>query len=257
MSRLKLSILFTSFIHALSQAVVCIRAPALLPTVSDCTTIVEAIGWLSRMHGENTMRAWGRRLPTTADTQKVPKVFWISGRGPTTCAVHVDVDAYHPWAVDDFRLSDVAAAGEQVVAQCLISRGKIGLAYPAGMDGHVYAKVISSAKLTACVSKKHYTISLMIKNHSNRVANTDNFCGDCEDRFALRVEIVQPVQRAGVCNPRHNGDATPCDSQSNIELTRLISCIKHHNEFGTGRLRSGTSDGIILLPSVSVSYTAP
>ena len=155
MSRIKLSMLFTSFIYALSQAVVCIRAPALLPTISDCTTIVEAIGWLSRMQGENTMRAWGRHLPTTLDTQKVPKVFWISGRGPTTCAVHVDVDAYHPWAVDDFRLSDVAAAGEQVVAQCLMARSKIGLAYPAGMDGHVYAKVISSTKLTACPSKKH------------------------------------------------------------------------------------------------------
>ena len=185
MSRLKLSMLFTSFIYALSQAVVCIRPPALLPTISDCTTIVEAIGWLSRMQGENTMRAWGRRLPTTPDTQKVPKVFWISGRGPTTCAVHVDVDAYVPWAVDDFRLSDVAAAGEQVLAECLMARSKIGLAYPAGMDGHVYAKVIGSTKLTSCTFKKHYTIFLMIKNHSNPAADTDNACVDCEDRFAL------------------------------------------------------------------------
>ena len=202
------------------------------------------------------MRAWGRRLPTTADTQKVPKVFWISGRGPTTCAVHVDVDAYHPWAVDDFRLSDVAAAGEQVVAQCLIARGKIGLAYPAGMDGHVYAKVISSTKLTACASKKHYTISLMIKDHPNRIANTDNACGDCENRFAFRIEIVQPIQRTDFCNPRHNGDASPCDNQSNIKLARLASCIKHHNEFGTGRLRIGASDVIILLPRYQACHAA-
>ena len=142
MFRLKLSLLFTSFIYGLSQAVICTPARGLLPTISDCTDIVEAIKWLSRMQGENTMRAWGRGLPTTADTQKVPKVFWISGRGPTTCAVHVDVDAYDLWAVDDFRLSDVALAGEQVVAQCLRAKSKVGLAYPAGVDGLVHAKVM-------------------------------------------------------------------------------------------------------------------
>ena len=87
------------------------------------------------------MKAWGRRLPTTDDTQKVPKLFWIGGRGPVTCAVHVDVDDYDPIAVDNFRLSDVAAAAEDVIAQCLIPKGKVGLAYPAGPDGYVHAKV--------------------------------------------------------------------------------------------------------------------
>ena len=88
------------------------------------------------------MKEWGRELPTTLDTQKVPKVFWISGRGPTTCAIHVDVDAYNPTAVDSFRFSDVASAAEEVIAQCLVRPNrKIGLAYPSGVDGHVYAKV--------------------------------------------------------------------------------------------------------------------
>ena len=105
------------------------------------------------------MKAWGRNLPTTLDTQKVPKVFWISGRGPTTCAVHVDVDAYIPWAVDDFRVSDVAAAGGQVLAECLVARSKIGLAYPAGVDGHVYAKVSNKLQHTDC---KHFQESLHV-----------------------------------------------------------------------------------------------
>ena len=87
------------------------------------------------------MKAWGRGLPTTLDTQKVPKIFWISGRGPSTCAIHVDVDAYDLFAVDDFRLADVASAGEQVVSQCLAAKSKVGLAYPAGADGYVHAKV--------------------------------------------------------------------------------------------------------------------
>ncbi|KAF6235280.1 hypothetical protein HO173_006474 [Letharia columbiana] len=138
-----LLLLFAPFtIYTLSQAAICTPAPGLLPTVSDCTDLLEAISWLSRMPGENNMKAWGRRLPTTLDTQKVPKVYWISGRGPTTCAVHVDVDSYDLWAVDDFRLADVASAGEEVVAQCLSAKSKVGLAYPAGADGLVHAKVV-------------------------------------------------------------------------------------------------------------------
>ena len=53
----------------------------------------------------------------------------------------MDVDAYDLFAIDDFRLSDVASAGKEVVAQCLVAKGKIGLAYPAGPDGNVHAKV--------------------------------------------------------------------------------------------------------------------
>ena len=159
------------------------------------------------------MRAWGRGLPTTADTQKVPKVFWISGRGPTTCAVHVDVDAYIPWAVDDFRLSDVAAAGEQVLAQCLMARNKIGLEYPAGLDGHVYAKVRNKFHQIDCTHcKDNCTNILKVKNYSNRATNTDNDCVDCEDRFAFRVGIVQPIQRADICNPRYDGHSAPRDN---------------------------------------------
>lgn len=135
-------LLCTSFtIYALSQAAICTPARGLLPTVGDCKDLIDAIAWLSRMPDENNMKAWSRRLPTTLDTQKVPKVFWISGRGPTTCEVRVDVDSYDLFAVDDFRLADVASAGEEVVAQCLSPRRMVGLAYPAGPDGHVHAKV--------------------------------------------------------------------------------------------------------------------
>lgn len=127
--------------YTYSQAAICTAARGLLPTISDCNELIEAITWLSRIPGENNMKAWGRRLPTSLDTQKVPKVFWISGRGPTTCAIHIDVDPYDLWAVDDFRLADVATVGEEVVAQCLSAKNKVGLAYPAGADGHVHAKV--------------------------------------------------------------------------------------------------------------------
>ncbi|CAD6570781.1 MAG: hypothetical protein ASARMPRED_003931 [Alectoria sarmentosa] len=128
--------------YTLSRGAICTSTRGLLPTVRDCNDLIEAISWLSRLPNENNMKAWGRRLPTTLDTQKVPKVFWISGRGPTTCAVHVDVDSYDLFAVDDFRLADVASAAEEVVTQCLSAKSKVGLAYPAGPDGYVHAKVV-------------------------------------------------------------------------------------------------------------------
>ena len=142
MFRSPLLLLLTCFtISTHARDAICITSPGLLPTIRDCIDIAEAVGWLSQLPRENDMKAWGRGLPTTSDTQQIPKVFWISGRGPVTCAIHVDVDAYSPFAVESFRLSDVALAAEEVIAQCLIPKRKIGLVYPVGVDGHVYAKV--------------------------------------------------------------------------------------------------------------------
>ena len=138
-----LLVLSTSFtVYALSQAAICTSSSGPLPRVKDCREIAEAVALLSRLPGENEKKAWGRNLPNTDISQRIPKVFWISGRGPRTCAIHVDVDAYDPLAVDEFRLSDVAAAGEEVINQCLLPpRRKVGLVYPAGPLTSVHAKV--------------------------------------------------------------------------------------------------------------------
>lgn len=126
--------------HVVSKGIRCTDAKGPLPTIKHCNELTEAIDMLSRLPGENNMRAWGRRLPTTDLTQNLPKVFWIAGRGPTTCAVHVDVDEDDYFAVDDFRVRSVGMAAGRVVAQCLVARGKIGLAYPG--QGHVYVRIV-------------------------------------------------------------------------------------------------------------------
>lgn len=112
---------------------------------------------LSQQPGENGMKVWGRELPTTLDTEQIPKVFWLVGPGPSTCAIHVDVDAFSPFAVDSFRLSDVASAAGGVIAQCLIPRRKVGLAYPVGASGHVYAKVRTFPQLGYLCNQKFRT----------------------------------------------------------------------------------------------------
>lgn len=142
MFRFPLLLLYASFtIYTHSQAAICMDPRGPLPTIKDCEDIAEAVTYLSRLPGENDKKAWGRQLPTTPDTEKLPKVFWISGRGPITCAINVDVDGYDTLAVDDFRVSDVASAAKNVIAECLVPRRKVGLAYPAGADGHVHARV--------------------------------------------------------------------------------------------------------------------
>lgn len=119
----------------------CLLPPGALPIVRHCQDLTDAIAYLSRLPEENNLKTWGRRLPSTANSQKVPKIYWIVGRGPTTCAVHVDVNADDTFAVDTFRVKAVGLATERVVSRCLVGQRKIGLEYPSGGQ-HVYAKVV-------------------------------------------------------------------------------------------------------------------
>ncbi|MCJ1459223.1 hypothetical protein MMC28_009600 [Mycoblastus sanguinarius] len=125
----------------LAQSLQCISPPGALPTFPDCRDLTNAIAYASRLPGGNTPKSWGRYLPETPDTTKLPKVYWLAGRGPATCAVHVDVNADDTFAVDFFRLRSIGLAAETVVAQCLLGQSKIGLAYPS-YSRHVYAKIV-------------------------------------------------------------------------------------------------------------------
>ena len=120
----------------------CFHARSALPILWHCQDLVNAIAGLARRPGENHLKEWGRRLPTTEQTQSLPKFYYIVGAVlPTTCAVKVDVDRTDSFAVDPFRQSDVAAASERVVGRCLLRQRLIGLDYPSEA-GHVYAMII-------------------------------------------------------------------------------------------------------------------
>lgn len=115
--------------------------PGALPTLSDCRDLTNAIDYVSHLPGENVPRSWGRNRPETPETVRLPKVYWLGGRGPATCAVIVDVSADDYLAVDYFRLRSVGVAAERVVAQCLLRRNQIGLSYP-GSGRRVFAKIV-------------------------------------------------------------------------------------------------------------------
>ena len=78
---------------------------------------------------------------STEDTQNIPKVYWIGGRGPTTCAIHVDVNPEELLAVETFRVRSVGLAAERIVSRCLVRERKTGLDYP-GTAEHVYARIV-------------------------------------------------------------------------------------------------------------------
>lgn len=55
--------------------------------------------------------------------------------------MEVDVDPLDFYAIDDFRLTELATAAARVYAVCLMGRAMIGLEYP-GREKKVWAKLV-------------------------------------------------------------------------------------------------------------------
>ena len=126
----------------LARAYICTRPHGVLPSPKDCHELIDSIEALSRIPPFNTPKLWSRHVEDTAETLKLPKDYWLQGRGPSTCAFHVDVV---PWGDlngnDTFSFRGMATAGEIIVEQCLVKRRKLGLAYP-GVKELVQVRVI-------------------------------------------------------------------------------------------------------------------
>ena len=153
-----------SSLCTVAQCLRCIPPPGALPNLSDCRDLTNAIEYVSHLPGENAPKYWGRNILETPATVKLPKVYWLGGRGPTTCAVIVDVSNDDYLAVDHFRLRSVGAAAERVVAQCLLRRSQLGLSYP-GSGRRVFAKVVwTDNPLPPELSRNSTVQSLQVPN---------------------------------------------------------------------------------------------
>ena len=137
-----LLLLFPLILPSQGTQTTCFPAPRALPNLFHCRELASAIAWLAHRPGEDGLKSWGRRLPTAAETENLPKTYYIVGAVlPTTCAVQVDVDRTDPLAVDAFWQRDVAASVETVVDRCLLRRRLVGLDYP-GEAEHVYVMIL-------------------------------------------------------------------------------------------------------------------
>ena len=125
-----------------TYAVICTTPRSILPTPKDCHELVDAIELLSRLPPYNEPKIWARHYEDTESTRKLPKDYWVQGRGPSTCAIHVDVIPYGDINAEDrFGLINVANAGEIITEQCLVRHRKLGLEYP-GLRGNVEATLL-------------------------------------------------------------------------------------------------------------------
>ncbi|KAL8834916.1 MAG: hypothetical protein Q9176_007210 [Flavoplaca citrina] len=112
-----------------------------LPLLPHCQELVYALLYTSRLPHKNDAKTWGRNLRSTDFTEYLPKVYWLPGRGPRSCAINLDVDPLHPDAKEIFRISDIARAATRIVNICLIGRREVGRD-ALGAGGRVWARLV-------------------------------------------------------------------------------------------------------------------
>ena len=96
------------------------------PLIVHCQEVVNKLLDRSRGPGGLANKEWGRGLENTATTVHLPKIFWVAGAGPRTCAVIVDVDDRYPEVIERFNIGDVGHAAEYVENACLFRKGEVG-----------------------------------------------------------------------------------------------------------------------------------
>ncbi|KAI4287569.1 MAG: hypothetical protein L6R35_003174 [Caloplaca aegaea] len=124
-STLKL-FLSSLLLHQCTAAVCNPPRGGILPLLPDCTELVSSILDVAGLPRWTGAKEWGHDLPNTATTVYLPKTYWISGAGPRTCAIEIDVDMHFPHATEKFRLVDVGHAAQRVLNVCLIRKGEVG-----------------------------------------------------------------------------------------------------------------------------------
>lgn len=124
----------------LSQSLQCFDpAKDSLPAPAHCQHLSNVLAYAARIPSKNIRKDWGRGLPSSAFTGKLPKLFWLAGRPiPSTCGINVDVDPVNPLAVEKFDLMAVAVAAEKILRICLYGRSQVG-SEPLGLTKHVLA----------------------------------------------------------------------------------------------------------------------
>lgn len=140
-SRSFISTIFLLYYLPFASAVICLSGQRLLPTAKDCHELIDALEYLAHFPPYSSPQAWSRHVEDSVSTRKLPKDYWLQGRGPSTCAIHIDVVPWNLDAEETFELKNVAGLGEIIVEQCLVRRRQFGLAYP-GLRELVQARIV-------------------------------------------------------------------------------------------------------------------
>lgn len=118
-------LIITFCLFSTSSALECFSGS--LPNLQDCQILIAALNDLSRMPGQNDPKEYGRTMQSDIYSEKIPKVYYLSGPEDYNCAIYVDVRIADYYAIDTFRLGDLARAANAVFILCLVNEGKLGM----------------------------------------------------------------------------------------------------------------------------------
>ena len=135
----------TFCLYSTSSALECYSGP--LPGLADCQILITALVDMSRVPGQNEPKEYGRTMQSDIYSEKIPKTFYLEGPEDYNCALFVDVAIKDYYAVDTFRLQDLAWAANAVFAVCLVTDKKLGQ--------YVYRILVSAGSASKSVIAGH------------------------------------------------------------------------------------------------------
>ena len=123
------AILYLLFSIAQVHSLTCYTPPrgTPLPITVHCRELANAIIYAGNLPEYRAPRSWGRGLQDNETATKIPKLYWLPGRGPSSCALQIDVQPPNVFAVEKFTLTDVGVAAAMIINFCLIENRKLGL----------------------------------------------------------------------------------------------------------------------------------
>lgn len=135
----------TFCLYSTSSALECYTGS--LPNLPDCQILIAALYQLSHMPGQNEPKEYGRTMQSDIYSEKIPKVYYLSGPENYNCALFVDVQITDYYAVDTFRLEDLANAASAVFTVCLVTQARLGM--------YVYRVLVSAGSASKSVIAGH------------------------------------------------------------------------------------------------------
>ena len=132
-------------LYSTSSALECYTGS--LPNLQHCGVLIAALSGLSRLPGKNDPKEYGRTMHSDRYSEKIPRLYYLGGPEEYNCAIFVDVEITDFYAVDTFRLADLARAANAIYILCLVNQGKLGL--------YVYRVLVSAGSASKSVIAGH------------------------------------------------------------------------------------------------------
>ena len=132
----------------LIAAYTCTDRPEVLPTLSECYFLIDALETLSVRPPYNVPMLWSRNTSDTITSNRLPKSYQLRTMVPNACSIFIDAIPSELNGNDTFHLTNVINVAEIVVERCLIRERRFGWGYP-GMKDNIQVHVMRTSGLNS------------------------------------------------------------------------------------------------------------